>query len=331
MRSSKSVLLIGGAGYIGSVLAHHLVKENYNLKVLDLLIYGKKGIEDLIPNEVELIEGDIRNEKVLDVVLKNIDCVIHLASIVGEPLCNKIPQAAKQINQLAIPNLLKKCKRNKVERFVFASTCSNYGSAKGFVNEDSPVSGLSLYSTSKIIAEKIILESEDNSFEPCILRFATAFGISPRIRFDLLLHEFIRDAIVDKKISVFGPDFWRPLVHVDDISNACLLAIKKPKNLISGEIYNVGDNEQNYTKLYLAKMVMNNIPESEIEIQTSKKDPRNYKVSFDKIKNNLRFEAKKSVEDGIKEIVTEIKKNNIDPKETEFSNMSEMTSRVKVF
>lgn len=332
MRNFESVLVTGGAGYIGSVLARKLVESGYNVRVLDSLIFGKDGISDMISQEsVELIEDDIRNEKALEKAVKNMDCVIHLAAIVGEPLCNKIPEAARQINEFATQKLLNISKKEGVSRFLYASTCSNYGSASKVVNELTPVNSLSLYSETKVRSESFILQSKDRNFEPCILRFATAFGISPRMRFDLLLQEFIHDAVVDSKIVVFGPDYWRPLVHVNDISNACILALETPSNLISGEIYNVGDNGQNYKKITLAELVQKYIPTTKIKVQELKKDPRNYKVSFDKIKNKLNFTITKTVQDGVQEIVKEIREGKIDPRETEFSNMSRLTENVKIY
>jgi nucleoside-diphosphate-sugar epimerase len=150
------------------------------------------------------------------------------------------------------------------------------------------------------------------------------------MRFDLLLQEFIRDALIDKKISIFGPNHWRPLVHVDDIASACIIAIENSKN-ISGEIYNVGDNEQNYTKKHLAEMIQKHIPSSTIEVIETKQDPRNYKVSFDKIKNKLNFNISKTAEDGIDEILNKIKSGELDPRDGQFSNLSKAIECVKIF
>ena len=331
MRKFDSVLVTGGAGYIGSVLTGKLIEKGYKVRVLDSLIYGINGISKFVSNgSLELISNDIRDTKVIDRAIKEIDCVIHLAAIVGEPLCNKIPESARQINELSTMNLLNACTKS-VKRFVFGSTCSNYGATADIANEETPLQSLSLYSETKVKSESRILGSKNSSFEPCVLRFATAFGLSPRMRFDLLVQEFIRDAIVNKKISIFGPEYWRPLVHVQDISNACILAIEKDKNLISGQVYNVGDNSQNYTKIALAKMVKDYLPETEIEIQDTKKDLRNYKVSFDKINLKLNFHISKTVNDGIIEILNEIHSGKLDPRESEFSNMSKLTENVKVF
>ncbi len=332
MNELKSILVTGGAGYIGSVLTHKLVELGYNVRIIDSLIYGKDGISDLISkNSVELIEKDIRDEKTLNEAVKEIDCVIHLAAIVGDPLCKKIPVAAKQINEDATKKLVTISKEHGVKRFIFASTCSNYGSASTIVDENSPIQSLSLYSTTKVNSENFILNTKNSSFEPCILRFATAHGLSPRMRFDLLLQEFLRDAILDKKIRIYGPNFWRPLAHVDDISNACIAALKSPSDIISGEIYNVGHTRENYTKKMLAEIIQEFVPSTEIEIIESKKDLRTYKVSFDKIKNNLKFISKKTIRDSISDILTEIEKGSLDPKASEFSNMSKLTERVRAF
>ena len=332
MNKIKSILVTGGAGYIGSVLTHKLVELGYNVRIIDSLIYGGDGISDLISkNSVELIEKDIRDEKTLNEAVKDIDCIIHLAAIVGDPFCKKIPVAAKQINEDATKKLVNISKKQGVKRFIFASTCSNYGSASTIVDENSPIQPLSLYSKTKVNSENFILNTKNSSFEPCILRFATAHGLSPRMRFDLLLQEFLRDAILDKKIRIYGPNFWRPLSHVDDISNACITTIKSSKNLISGQVYNVGNTSENYTKKMLAEIIQEFVPSTEIEITGSKTDLRTYKVSFDKIKSNLKFISKKTIRNSIQDILSKIEKGNLDPRASEFSNMSKLTERVKAF
>lgn len=332
MSNLKSILVTGGAGYIGSVLVGKLVEHGYQVRVLDSAIYGLSGITKYIENNsIELVVGDTRNGNIVEKSVKDVDCVIHLAAIVGEPLCNKIPEAARQINELATKNLIKICKRTDVRRFIFASTCSNYGSSSTLVDENSPLQSLSLYSETKVNSESFLLNSKDPNFEPCVLRFATAFGLSPRMRFDLLLQEFIRDAVINKKMIIFGPNYWRPLAHVDDISNACIKAVNSSKDLISGEVYNVGGNDQNYTKITLAHIIQNLLPNITIEIQELKKDPRNYKVSFDKIAKNLKFKITKTVQDGASEIINKIQKGELNPRESEFSNMSKLTEKVQVY
>ena len=329
MRSLNSILITGGAGYVGSVLVRKLVSLGYDVKVIDSLVFGSDGISSLInEKKIEFFNLDIRETEKISSIIQNIDCVIHLAAIVGEPLCSKIPDAAKQINEFATKNLVNICKNKKVKRFIFASTCSNYGSSQNVVNESSPVMPLSLYSKCKVNSEKFILDQNNDIFETCVLRFGTAHGLSPRMRFDLLVQEFMRDAIVDKKISIFGADFWRPLVHVEDMADACISAIDAPSQVISGHIYNVGNDKENYTKIQLAEIIKEFITDVEIEIIKSKKDPRNYKVSFEKIKNSLNFEPKYTVRDSVIEILNDIQSGKIDPRDSEFSNMSKLTEKI---
>ncbi len=329
MSNIQSVLVTGGAGYVGSILTNKLVKQNYNVKVVDSLVYGDAGISSLINDKkIEFFNFDIRDSSKISSILKNVDCVIHLAAIVGEPLCKKIPEAAKQINEIATKNLVNLCKSNNVKRFIFASTCSNYGSSLKIVDESSPVKPLSLYSECKVNSEKYILENNSNKFQTCILRFATAHGLSPRMRFDLLVQEFLRDALVDKKISIFGEDFWRPLIHVDDMANACISVVDASSNIISGQIFNVGGSNENYTKKQLASIIQKHISDIKIEIVKSKTDPRNYKVSFDKINQILNFQSKKTVENSVVEILSKIEDGTVDPRQSEFSNMSKLTTEI---
>jgi len=330
MKTGKSVLVTGGAGYIGSVLTRNLVIKGYDVKVLDSLVFGDSGIKDLVDdNLIELFLGDIRDANSIKNALSSIDYVIHLAAIVGEPLCKKIPTSAMQINEMATKKLVEMSKENGSSRFVFASTCSNYGSTSSLADESTPVQSLSLYSKTKVKSESYVLQSNDKSFSSCVLRFATAFGLSPRMRFDLLLQEFIRGAVINNKISVYGSEYWRPLVHVQDISNSCLLALEKPIDLIKGQIYNVGDNEQNYKKIDLARMIKEYLPNIDIEIVKSKQDPRNYKVSFDKIHVKLGFKIKRTVRDGIEEILDEIQKGKMNPSDSDFSNLSKSVESIQ--
>lgn len=331
MNDINSVLVIGGAGYIGSVLSPKLVDSSFDVKILDSGFFGLSGIEGLLDNSVQLFHGDIRNNNFLDETLKDVDCVIHLAAIVGDPLCKKNPMAARQINLESTQKLVELSRKNHVKRLIFASTCSNYGTSTKMVDESSELNSLSLYSETKVSSESIVLNNNDSDMNTTVLRFATAFGLSPRMRFDLLLQEFIRDAYVENKIVLYGPESWRPLVHVQDISNACIKAVQVENEKISGEIFNVGSNEGNFTKIQLAKLIQEHLPQTEIEIHPLQKDPRNYKVSFEKIKNLLHFEAKMSVKNGISEIITSIQEGKLNPQDSEFSNMSKMTEKIPVF
>jgi len=327
----NSILVTGGAGYVGSTLVKDLADKGYKVRVLDSLIFNiEKNPKLFKNNSIEFVNGDIRNYRLLEKCLEGIDCVIHLAAITG-PLCDVVPKATRQINEDATEKLVNLCKQKNVKRFFFASTCSNYGSNLQIVNELTPLKSLSLYSETKVNLESVVLNAKDSEFEPCILRLATVFGISPQMRFDLLLQELIRNAVVYKKILLFGPDFWRPLIHVKDVSKACIIAIESSSKLISGEIYNVGDNEQNYRKLELAELVQKFIPEIHIEIQKRKIDPRNYKVSFNKIRDKFGFSSTKTVNEGISEMLNGINNNAFDLTKSDFSFRSKLAEKVPTF
>lgn len=306
MNTISSILVTGGAGYVGSTLVNDLVKSGYKVRSLDAMFFEPNQEDEFFKNDsVEFVSGDIRNKELIEKCLDGIECVIHLAAITG-PLCDKSPNATKEINEHATKEFVKLCKEKGIKRFFFASTCSNYGSNLSVVNEETPVDSLSLYSETKVELEKFVKKIGNPEFATCILRFSTVFGISPIMRFDLLVQELILNAIIHKKIKVFGPNFWRPLIDVRDVARACITCIACPIEDISGEIYNVGSNDQNFTKLGLAKIVQEFFPDIEIEIQEFKKDPRNYRVSFDKIQKELNFSTKYTIRDGIADMINAI-------------------------
>jgi len=330
MNSISSVLVTGGAGYVGSRLITDLVNSDYKVRSLDAMFFNPDQDSEFFKNNsVEFVNGDIRNNELLESCLDGIDCVVHLGAITG-PLCDKSPAATRQINELATKKLVELCLKKDVKRLFFASTCSNYGSNLSIVNEQTPVNSLSLYSETKVNLESLILSSNNSNLATCVLRFSTVFGISPIMRFDLLLQELILNAIIHKKIQVFGPNFWRPLIHVNDASNACIKCIESSSELISGEIYNVGSNNQNFTKLDLAKLVQEYYPGIDIEVQEFKKDPRNYKVSFDKIQQKLGFITKNSVRDGVAEIVDGINNNTLIYKNSDFLTRAKLAEKIPV-
>jgi nucleoside-diphosphate-sugar epimerase len=214
---------------------------------------------------------------------------VNVAALVGEHICKKFPTDAVEINQDVTIAIAKACARAGVDRYIFSSTCSNYGKTDEFVDETSVVSPLSLYSSTKINVEKYLLEE----FEGCcaILRFATIYGLASRVRFDLLIHEFIRDAWVGKSIEIYGPDGWRPFCHVDDAARAVLSVCEKSKNLTKKIVFNVGSNDQNFQKRKLGEMIKQRLPETELVLRYDKGDPRSYKVNFQKIRRVLGFEC----------------------------------------
>ncbi len=310
------VLITGGAGYLGSVLTRHLLNEHHEVRVLDSLVHGPQDhLSDLAAvKEFEFIEGDIRDVDVVRSALCGIDAVVHLAGIVGDPACAKEPELAQEVNFDASIKLHSLAVSADVKRFLFASTCSNYGrmlDATGYVNEKSELRPVSLYARSKVEFEQYLLAKCEHGLPPTgmpiLLRFATLFGTSPRMRFDLTVNEFTRDLLQDRELVVYGEQFWRPYVHVHDAARAILLALEAPAEDVGGEVFNVGDTSENYKKGQLVSMICDAVG-GELEIERVKKDedPRDYRVSFDRIKETLGFEITRTVPQGIQEVMSSL-------------------------
>lgn len=240
--------------------------------------------------------------------LAGFDAIIHLAALVGDPLCNEAPALAQEINYVGTQNLLSFAESAGVPRFIFASTCSNYGALsdtkKDLLDEDSPLQPLTLYAGSKVSSE-ILLLTKAQRCNPTVLRFATLFGLSSRMRFDLTVNHFTRDLHFKKSLQMFAAKSWRPYVHVEDAARAILRVLESPIEIVKRQVFNIGDSSQNFTKEQIANAVRVNLatPVSiEIELGTAP-DARNYRVSFDKAKAVLDFVPTRSLDDGIKEIL----------------------------
>jgi nucleoside-diphosphate-sugar epimerase len=312
--SSETVLICGGAGYIGSALVFRLLKEtDFKIKVFDNLSYGGDSIFSFFnfPERFEFVKGDVRTFD-FDQLLKGVDYVVNLTALVGEPICKKFPKEAKEINFDSNIRLAKACEKNGIKRFVFTSTCSNYGlnETGEMIKEDGELQPISLYAETKVDSEKILINELPDL--PCtVLRFATAYGMAARVRFDLLLHELIRDAWTKAKIYVFGAQSWRPMVHVDDIARGIMLVLSKSDSIKKKDVFNVGSNDQNFQKLQLAQMIAERFNVI-IEETQSVKDPRNYKVNFDKVTNELGYKPIHSAKESIDQIADALEIGLID-------------------
>jgi nucleoside-diphosphate-sugar epimerase len=268
---------------------------------------------------------DITNYNAFDKVFDGtmIYAIVHLAAIVGDPACKLEPELAVKINRDASVHLLEKAIQMNVKKFIFASTCSNYGkmdNTSGYVDETSPLAPVSLYAELKVAFEDLLLNKIDKKHEfcPTSLRFATVFGISPRMRFDLTINEFTKELALGRELKVFGEQFWRPYCHVSDFSNAILNVLKAPQSIVGYNVFNVGDSTQNYTKKMVVTELLKQIPEGIVKYIKKDEDPRDYRVKFDKLKNELGFSISKKVPHGISEILSCIKmgviENPDDPK-----------------
>lgn len=307
MSESKTVLISGGAGYIGSALVSRILRDTeWNVKVFDDLMYGGNSLFQFFNfDRFSFIKGDLRKFH-LEKILNDVDFVVNLAALVGEPICKKYPKEAKEINYEANLNLAKNCELMGISRYLMMSTCSNYGLRENqeMLTENDELQPISLYSETKVESEKKLL-NEFNDLPTIVLRASTAYGMASRIRFDLLLHQFIFEAWVEKQINLFGPNSWRPMVHVDDIARAVVLSLINNEKIKYKDVFNVGSNDQNFKKRELAQMVANRLDVDIVESQ-SKKDPRDYRVSFDKISTELGFDTIHKPKESVEQIVTSL-------------------------
>jgi nucleoside-diphosphate-sugar epimerase len=310
----KIVMVTGGAGYVGSILIRKLIQNGYRAVCVDSLRFGGGSLIDVWDNsDFEFIKTDIRNYKKITEIMQlyGFYAIVHLAAIVGDPACKREPELAIETNRDASIHLLEKAMHLGVKRFIFASTCSNYGKMKasdGYVDENSPLAPVSLYAELKVIFENIMLKEieKKDGFYPTSLRLATVYGISPRMRFDLTVNEFTKELALGRELLVFGEQFWRPYCHVSDFSNAILTVLNAPEYKVAYNVFNVGDTVQNYTKKMIVDELLKQIPGGKVKYKHKDEDPRNYRVKFDKIKDELGFRISKTVPEGIKDILMSI-------------------------
>lgn len=309
----NTVLVTGGAGYIGSLLVRKLLDRKYRVKVMDKLLFGDDSIKSLGENHnFQFIKGDIQNPGDIKRAIDDVDAVIHLAAIVGDAACAANQETALKTNYLATINLAKLCKEKGINKFIFASTCSTYGIGnEGKLTEGSSLQPVSLYAETKIYAEKELVKMTDGNFMPIIFRFSTVYGISPRMRFDLVVNLLTVKAFVEKEILIFGGQQWRPFVHVEDVGRALINCLEIPFAKIDGQIFNLGGDKENYLINSIGEIIKKMMPDTKIKIIDDNNDRRTYHVSFNKIKRVFGFEPQKTVEDGVKEIYETLKQNKI--------------------
>jgi len=307
MKEIKKVLVSGGAGYIGSILIRILLKRGYFVRVIDNLMYGGESLMELLNNDqFDFVKGDIRNITDITKSLVDIDYVVHLAAIVGDPACAQKPEQARQTNQYATVNFYQLCIEMGIKRFVFASTCSNYGKMQDpekYVDEESELIPLSIYAETKVAAELFLLEqNRKNLCKPVCLRFSTVYGISPRIRFDLTVNEFTKEMALGRELVVFGEQFWRPYTHVEDLARSVIAVLEAPEEKIAFEVFNVGDTIENYQKQMIVNEILKQLPGSMVRYVKKDEDPRDYRVSFEKIKEKLDFKVIRRLPYGIAQV-----------------------------
>jgi nucleoside-diphosphate-sugar epimerase len=305
----KKVIIFGGEGYIGLIVKNYLIKKNYHVKTFDNLIYDKhKNIK--IRND--FIYGDICNKKNINSILNDFDHVVILSGLVGDPITKKYPKISKRINYYATKNLISVCAKKNLKKIIFISTCSNYGVSdnKVKIKENAKLKPLSLYAKDKVAIEKYILSLKGKTKSCfCILRFATAFGLSPRMRFDLTINEFVHTLFSGKKLKLYDVDTYRPYCHINDFARLIDVVFSSERKKINFETFNAGSTSNNYSKLSIFNLIRKKIKNSKFVILKESKDRRDYNVSFEKVKKVLNFKTKYSINYGINQIIDYLKKN----------------------
>jgi len=304
----QTILVTGGCGYIGSVLVPLLLEKGYDVRVFDKLYFGDEALK-AVAHRLELVPGDVRTFD--ESVLEGVGGVVHLGSLSNDPTSEFHPEASHSINYLGTVRLAEACKRRGVRRFTFASTCAVYGFwLDSAANETQPPAPQSAYARSKLDAENALLRLADESFHPVVLRQATVFGLSPRMRWDLVVNAFVMHAFRNGRLDVwFGGDAWRPLVHVRDVAAAHVACLEGSDEQVSGQVFNLVHD--NFRILGLAQRIATAVKSEgytcDLEINRDKKDTRSYKVSGDKLAKHTGFRPSVAPEEGALEILSALK------------------------
>jgi nucleoside-diphosphate-sugar epimerase len=307
----------GGSGYIGALVVAELREAGRAVRVLDNLLHGQEDIaSEQERSDVEVLRGDVRDADLRAQAVAGAEAVVHLAAIVGDPACARDPALSDEVNVAATEGLLRDARTAGVRRLVFASTCSNYGRMADPtvpISEDGELRPVSLYAEQKVAMERLVLEAgAGNGLAPTCLRFATVYGVGPRMRFDLTVNEFTRELWADRELEVFGEQFWRPYIHVRDAARAVRTALEAPTDAVSGEVFNSGRSGENYRKLDIVEQIGTQIDRGHVSFVHRDEDPRDYKVSFDKIRAQLGFETLMTVPDGIREVIAALDAGSFD-------------------
>lgn len=282
-----------------------LLARGNRVTAADIVMFGAEGLLPHVNNPLFQLEvGDIRDRRFTRKLFSpQFDAVVHLAALVGEPACKIDPTLTRKINTDATIRLATEAKKRGVRRFVFTSTCSNYGvsSPDELADENSPLNPLSLYAETKIAAEKGLLALSDSSFGVTILRVATLFGLSSKMRFNLLINEMVRDGWHGREVVLYKEDAWRPFTHTIDAARVIVAVLDADKKKVFGEIFNIGTD--NLQKKTLAALVKKHIPSLRVKREWGQPDNRDYRVSFVKAKERLGFIPEKTIDEGIRELV----------------------------
>jgi nucleoside-diphosphate-sugar epimerase/CBS domain-containing protein len=325
--SHRRVLIIGGAGFIGSVLTRQLLDDGWSVRILDNFLYSQDSLSDIENKNLEVFKGDAKDIDAVVNAIEGIDAVVYLAELVGDPAVSIAPKTALKTNYLSVTALAHLCSYLNINRFVYTSSCSVYGASENpdlLLNEESAIRPVSLYGKMKLLVEEAIfsLMSQPNrQFSPTILRLGTVFGHSYRPRFDLVINTMSMNAYSKGEIDIFGGNQWRPHVHVSDVGRAITKVLDAPIEKVREQIFNVGGTKQNCTIDKLGDYIEEVFPNVKINRQATDTDLRNYRVNCDKIKEAIGYEVQTSIVEGIQELKNAMEKGEFeDFNDKRFSN-----------
>jgi len=330
-RKKSHVLITGGAGFIGSLLTGELLRAGHRVTVLDKLLFGGDALLPYLPHpNFHFEKTDVWEPRALKEAVKSAenspDAVVHLAAIVGFPACQAVgEQVARRYNVEATEHVYEQANELGVNRFIFSSTYSNYGQSDGGepVTEKSPLNPQSLYAETKIAAEEYLLANKDAECAPLIFRFATLYGLSPRTRFDLIVNQFVLEAFSKRELLIYQRGYSRSFVHVRDIVAGILLGLGASEKKVRGEIYNLGTEAGNFSKDDIVALILKRLPETKVRYKdlTFGGDMRDITASFEKVRKQLNFSAKYSVDDGVRQLLKALQSGMIqDPHNERFRN-----------
>ncbi len=319
----RHILVVGGAGYIGSALLPKLLKKGYHVRLLDVLLFGNDPIRNVIdhPN-LEIIKGNFCHVENVAPALRGVDSVVHLGAIVGDPACDLDEDLTIDVNLYATRMIAELALEIGVKKFVFASTCSVYGWCDEVLDERSEARPARLYGRTKLASERVLLSMARHGLAPSILRFSTIYGLSGRTRFDLVVNRLTAQAKIDGEFTQHGGSQWRPFVHVDDAAAAIVKVLEAPSSVVAEQIFNVGSNQQNYRIEQIAELIQEQVIGSRVIVSENDQDDRNYRVDFSKIANLIDFQPQWTVEAGIRQVLEAIASGEIsDYRDVRYSNV----------
>lgn len=316
----RDILVVGGAGYVGSVLTRKLLAAGHRVRVLDRLLFDHGTVLSGLVEDPNFTfrRGDLNDREAVAGALEGATDLVILAGLVGDPIASKYPDLARRVND-ACKRLAEEADSAGVNRLVFTSTCSNYGLRETDepATEESELSPVSLYAELKVEFEQFVLDRDDWKLCPTLLRIATAYGLSQRMRFDLTISEFTRTLAVGDELVVYDADTWRPYCHVEDISGAVMTALDAEESHVRSEVFNVGHSDENYTKRMVVDVVQDVLGGAgAVSFEEGGRDPRNYRVNFDKIRDQLGFEPTHRVPETVATLVEAVQAGVFDDFDT---------------